>query len=73
MFSWGDTVKFKSATTLAERSGQFAEVCGVVRIDTTQHAQGVLGGAVGQLAYLIEFSDGHSQEVTDVFLEATEP
>lgn len=73
MFPWGDSVKFKSTIALDDRFGQIAEVCAVVRIETTEHAQAVLGGAIGQVAYLIEFSDGYSQWVTDLFLERAEP
>jgi len=68
-FTWGDSVRFQSATELRERSGTLAPVCGVLTIGSPEHAASVLGGEVGATAYLIEFGDGLSVQVAEMLLE----
>lgn len=69
-FTWGQTVRLKSNPYLRERVGLLAEVCGVLSIQTSEHAERVLGGSVGGVAYLVEFGDGASFEVVGDILEA---
>lgn len=68
-FTWGDSARFLAQTELSERSGELVAVCGVVTISSEGHAKNVLCGTVGALAYLIEFTDGYSIEVTEDLLQ----
>jgi hypothetical protein len=70
-FTWGQTVRLRTNPYVPERAGSLAEVCGVVPIQTVEHAQSVFGGSIGEVAYLIEFGDGVAIEVVGELLEST--
>ena len=55
-FTWGQTVRVKSNTYLPDRGGELGEVCDVVTVQTSEHAQSVFGGSIGEIAYLVEFA-----------------
>ena len=68
-FNWGDTIRLRNDAPVSGRAGAIAEVCGIVVIETAEHAKAVVGGNIGKEAYLIEFEDGESVEVVAEFLE----
>jgi len=71
-FTWGQTVRVKSNTYLPDRGGELGEVCDVVTVQTSEHAQSVFGGSIGEIAYLVEFGDGLSFEMVGDLLEPGE-
>lgn len=68
-FNWGETVRLRRDANVPGRAGAVAEVCGIVEIQTAEHAKAVVGGSLGKNAYLIEFADGESVEVVGDLLE----
>jgi len=68
-FNWGETIRLRCDANVPGRAGSIAEVCGIVVIETAEHAKAVIGGSIGKDAYLIEFGDGQSIEVVSELLE----
>ncbi len=67
----GQTVRLRKNPYAPDRAGSLAEVCGIVPIQSQEHAQSVFGGSIGEVAYLIEFGDGVAIEVVVNLLEPT--
>jgi hypothetical protein len=68
-FNWGETTRLRGDANVPGRAGSIAEVCGIVVIETAEHARAVIGGSIGKDAYLIEFGDGGSVEVVSELSE----
>lgn len=69
--TWGDTVRIKNVASVDMRPGEFASVCGILTVETEQHAKAV-NCAVGTTVYLIEFPDGSDIQVSGDWLEKVE-
>ncbi len=69
-FTWGDTVRVKTAAPAGVRPGAVAEVVGVRTIDSEALVR-QFEAPLGTQVYLIEFGDGQSVEVAEPLLESS--
>lgn len=69
--TWGDTVRIKGSASTEKRPGAFASVCGILTVETAQHAMAV-NCPIGTTVYLIEFPDGSDIQVSVDWLEKVE-
>jgi hypothetical protein len=72
-FAGGETLRVRLDAPAPGRVGEIGEVCGVAVVRTREHDASVLGGGLGQPAYLVEFEDGTPQELVGNLLEKVEP
>jgi hypothetical protein len=67
-FTWGDTVQVSSTAPSQYRPGSLGSVCGM-RIATGDNSASMETIEPTHL-YLVEFGDGFTIEIPDLFLEA---
>ena len=67
-FTWGDAVLVKNNAPKNYRPGEFGSICGIDRI-TTQNEADELLCKNGEWIYIVEYGDGSSTEVPEVYLE----
>ncbi|RYG17912.1 hypothetical protein EON82_23270, partial [bacterium] len=70
-WTWGDGARVRANAPASMCPGSLVAICGVDAVETDDRAR-TLGTAVGDTAYLIEFPDGTSMEVSSRWLEAEE-
>lgn len=67
-FTWGDAVRVKATAPASVRPGERGDVVAVTEI-VTQEMSDLYDAAVGSTVYQVEFGDGNTEEVGDVWLE----
>ena len=68
--SWGESVTVKAEASEVMRPGAIGAVCGIREIENEAQAR-EFGAPIGSKVYLVEFNDGASIEIPEVWIEAT--
>jgi hypothetical protein len=66
-FTWGDLVRVKQSAPINYNSGELGSVSGLRTIESSDVAQ-KFNQVIGSCLYLVEFSNGESLEVPEIFL-----
>ena len=67
-FTWGDAVLIKQDSPKPYRPGEFASICGIDKVISQKEADQFLCKN-GEWIYLIEYEDGSSIEIPELYLE----
>lgn len=67
-FTWGDSARIRGESPTEMRPGAYVAVCAISEADTAERAA-EFGCSIGDVVYLVEFSDGSSIEVAERYLE----
>jgi len=72
VFTWNDLVIVKPNTPLVFHPGQIAVVCGMEQVKSTKLSL-EFNINIGEWIYTIEFGDGSSIEIPELYLKKYEP